>query len=182
MKSIILLLFSATALFGQESVLKLDPAHTQVDFTLSATLHTVHGTFKLKRGTVDYDLASGRASGELVIDAQSGNSGNASRDRKMHKEILESARYPEITFLPDHVTGSLAKASVHGAFRIHGADHEMTLVLRAVPDSGGMNVTTEFLVPYVSWGMKNPSTLFLRVGDQVTIDVHARGLLSEPRH
>lgn len=146
-----------------------------MQFTLSDVLHTVRGTFKLKRGTVRYDFTTGRSSGEIVIDAQSGDSGNQSRDRKMHKEILESVRYPDIAFLPDRVEGTLAKAKVHGIFRIHGQDHEMTLEVDTAPAGGQMNVTTQFVVPYVSWGMKNPSTLFLRVGDKVTIDVHARG-------
>ena len=45
----------------------------------------------------------------------------------------------------------------------------------AVPTNNGLDVTTHFSVPYVRWGMKNPSTLFLRVGDTVSIDVHAAG-------
>ena len=176
MKSTILILFSLTAaLFGQETVLELDPAQTQVQFTLSDVLHTVRGSFKLKRGTVRYDFATHKSSGEIVIDAQSGDSGSSARDKRMHKNILESDRYPEIAFVPDHVDGTLAKASVHGAFRIHGQDHEMTLMVATSPAGDHLNVVTGFSIPYVAWGMKNPSTLFLRVGDKVNIDVHAVG-------
>jgi hypothetical protein len=35
-------------------------------------------------------------------------------------------------------------------------------------------------MPYVKWGMKNPSTLLLRVSDQVEIDVHASGRVARP--
>lgn len=175
MKTIILTLLTLTpVLFAQETVLHLDPAQTQVQFTLSATLHTVHGSFKLKRGTVNYDLATGQCSGEIVIDAQSGNTDNESRDKKMHKSVLESERFPEIVFIPDHVEGTLAKASIHGMFRIHGRDHEMTVALSGVPKGDQMEVTTEFVVPYVAWGMKNPSTLFLRVGDKVNLEMRAQ--------
>jgi hypothetical protein len=38
-----------------------------------------------------------------------------------------------------------------------------------------ITATTHFAVPYVEWGMKNPSTLFLRVGDKVDIDLQAAG-------
>src|SRR5579883_3206629 len=111
MKSIVLLLLtSATGLFCQETVLELDPAQTQVQFTLNDVLHTVKGMFKLAHGTVHYDFATGKSSGEIVIDARSGQSGSEARDKRMHKIILESDRYPEIVFLPDRVEGTLANA------------------------------------------------------------------------
>jgi hypothetical protein len=162
---------------AQETALALDPAQTKVEFTLSDILHTVHGAFKLKRGTIRYDFASGKAAGEIVIDAQSGQSGSQARDQRMHKNILESDRFPEISFVPDRVSGVLSNATVHGTFRVHGKDHEMTMLVEAVPAGKGMEVKTQFVVPYVAWGMKNPSTFILRVGETVTINVHAIGLV-----
>src|SRR5579862_3219381 len=93
MKSTILIfLTTATVLLGQETVLELNPAQSRVEFTLSDVLHTVHGSFKLKRGTVHYDFATGKCSGEIVIDTQSGDSGSEARDKRMHHNILESDR------------------------------------------------------------------------------------------
>jgi polyisoprenoid-binding protein YceI len=169
------LLASAAGLFGQETVIELDPARTQVQFTLNDVLHTVKGSFQLTRGSVDYDLAAGRASGEIVIDARSGESGNAARDKRMHKTILESERYPEIAFVPDRVEGTLLKANMHGVFRIHGAAHEMTVTIKTQPDGDKVDVATQFVVPYVEWGMKNPSTLFLRCSDKVNINMRGVG-------
>jgi hypothetical protein len=37
---------------AQEFVVQLDLAQTKIEFTLGSTLHTVEGTFKLKRGTI----------------------------------------------------------------------------------------------------------------------------------
>lgn len=176
MKPGILILLTLTrTLFAQETVLALDPAQTQVQFTLSDVLHTVHGAFKLKRGTIHYDFTSGKASGEIVIDAQSGDSGLGARDKRMNKNVLESDKYPEIVFLPDHVEGTVAKATVHGTFRIHGADHEMTMVVAAVAAGSQLDIKTQFVVPYVQWGMKDPSTFILKVGDKVDIDIHSIG-------
>src|SRR5438552_18875149 len=81
---------------AQDQGLQLDAARTFVKFTLGDVLHTVHGTFQLKRGELQLQPASGKISGEIVVDAASGQSGSGSRDRKMHKEILESNRFPEI--------------------------------------------------------------------------------------
>jgi polyisoprenoid-binding protein YceI len=165
----------SAAAWGQEIVLNPDPAHTNVRFTLPATLHTVHGSFKLTRGTIRFDSATGKISGEVAVDAASGASGDDSRDRRMHKEILESAKYPEIVFTPDRVDGVVAphgasQIQVHGVFRIHGAAHEITLPVEVRIDNGQASARTNFTIPYVKWGMRNPSSLFLRVGDKVEIE------------
>ena len=99
----------APALRAQDSVITLDPATTEIDFTLAATLHTVHGTFKLKSGQIQWDSSTGRASGSIVIDATSGNTDNASRDKNMHTDILESVKFPEITFTPGQIKAAIPK-------------------------------------------------------------------------
>jgi hypothetical protein len=69
-------LLFAPRVFAQESVFILDPAKSTVEFTLGASLHTVHGTFKVKSGEIHFDPAKGTASGAIVVDALSGESGN----------------------------------------------------------------------------------------------------------
>src|ERR1700704_5708041 len=91
---------------AQEVAAQLDPAQTKIEFKLGSTLHTVEGTFKLKSGAIRFDPATGKMSGSIVVDATSGESGNGGRDRKMHREILESGKYPEIIFTPNEVKGT----------------------------------------------------------------------------
>jgi polyisoprenoid-binding protein YceI len=167
---------------AQKSDLALEfaPAQTTIHFTLGDILHTVAGAFNLKSGTVYFNPATGAIHGEILVDATSGNSGNSSRDGKMHKEILESARYREITFLPDRVEGKLeprgkSTIQVHGMFGIHGAEHEITIPVQVEMASDRWAAAAHFAIPYVQWGMKNPSTFILRVSQTVEIDVHATG-------
>jgi len=167
----------AAAFGAQEFTIDLDPAQMKVEYKLGATLHTVEGTFALKRGRVSFDPDSGRAAGELVVDATSGQSGNDSRDRNMHKSVLESERYPEIVFRPDRVEGKVAaqgrsQVQLHGTFTIHGTDHDMTVPIDVELADGRYTVTAHFQIPYVKWGMKNPSTFLLRVSDKVDLTVH----------
>src|SRR5947209_20481664 len=68
---------------ASEIVLGIDPAQSKVHWTLGTTLHTVHGTFAFKNGTFHLDPASGKAGGEIVVYATSGDSGNDGRDKKM---------------------------------------------------------------------------------------------------
>lgn len=168
----------------QETAFQLDPAQTSVKFTLGDVLHTVHGTFHLKRGALQLEAASGKMSGEIVVDAKSGESGSGMRDRKMHKEVLESERYPEIAFRPEKIEGTVAsqgKSSlkVQGMFSIHGVDREITVPAEVEMSADHWTATVHFTIPYAKWGMKNPSTLFLRVNDSVEIDLVAAGSVAK---
>lgn len=170
---------------AQDTAFRLDPAQTSVKFTVGDVLHTVHGTFQLKRGSLDFEPASGKVSGEIVVDAGSGDSGSGMRDHKMNKEVLESGRYPEIVFHPDRIEGTVAsqgKSSVrvHGMFNIHGVDREITVPAEVEMSADHWTSTVHFTVPYQKWGMKNPSTLFLRVNDFVEIDLMAAGSVVKP--
>ena len=176
MAAVFVLVISSVA---QEQTFQIDPSQSSVKFTLSDVLHTVHGSFVLKRGELQMQ-PTGKLSGEFVVDATSGKSGSGMRDRKMHKEVLESARYPEIDFRPDRFDGEVApqgKSSVmvHGMFSIHGTDREITVPAQVERDGDHWTANVHFTVPYAKWGMKNPSTLFLKVSDTVEIDLSAAG-------
>jgi polyisoprenoid-binding protein YceI len=170
----------AGAPVAHELLLQLDPARSGADITLTGNLHTVEGAFLLKRGAIHFDPATGRASGEVVFDATSGKTGNSSRDHKMHKDVIESERYPEIVFRPDRADGELAASGastlqVHGMFTMHGAEHEVTFPVEVTFAGSAWTAKASFQVPYVRWGMKNPSKLFLRVDDAVQVQFHASG-------
>ncbi len=170
------------AAVAQEEVFEIQPAQSHVTFTLGDVLHTVHGTFQLKSGTIRFDRSTGAASGQLVVDATSGNSGSTARDHKMHKDVLESAKYPEIVLNVQHVTGTLPTAGtttlqIDGSMTLHGQAHPMTLSVPVQVNGDQAAADVNFDVPYVKWGLKNPSTLFLRVNQDVQISVHAVGKL-----
>lgn len=177
---------SARATANQKTLaLQFDPNQTSIAFTLGDVLHTVRGTFRAKRGSLNFDPASGNLSGDIVVDARSGESGNGMRDRKMHREILESEQYPEITFRPYRIDGTIVTAGkssvrIHGVFGIHGTDHEITIPAQVEMFPDRWTAALHFSIPYVKWGMKNPSTLFLRVSESVDIDMNATGTITRP--
>jgi polyisoprenoid-binding protein YceI len=164
----------------REISLNVAPAKTSVNFTLGDVLHTVHGSFNVKSGNVHFEPASNKISGDILVDAASGHSGSDGRDKKMYSEVLESARYPEIAFRPDRIEGRVADLGastilVHGMFSIHGAEHEMTIPVQVKMGQGWWTAVLNFEVPYVKWGMKNPSTFLLRVDQSVDIKIQASG-------
>ena len=91
----------------------------------------------------------------------------------------------EVTFLPDRVDGKVAPQGkstiqVHGSFGVHGATHEIVIPVQVAMASGGWTAHAHFTIPYIQWGLKNPSTFILHVSKTVDIDVQASGGISAP--
>lgn len=168
---------------GQEFTVELNPAETAISFTLHATMHTVHGTFKLKSGSIRFNPSTGTASGLVVVDVTSGDTGNDGRDRKMHREVLESSKYPEATFSPTRVSGQFSSkesstVQLSGLFRLHGSDHPITLSFPVQLEGNAVRTSTHLVIPYVAWGLKNPSTFVLRVSDKLDLEIKTSGRLA----
>jgi polyisoprenoid-binding protein YceI len=180
---VLLALLSGKFAQAQQKTFTLDPAQTKVNFTVDSTFHTVHGDFRLKRGLIQFDNATGVAGGELVVDAASGESGSDGRDKKMHKDILESPKYSDIVFTPQHIKGTVATegksaVEVEGILIMHGKSKPVTMPLEVQMQGGTGSAEGSFSVKYKEWGMKNPSTFVLRVNEKVEIYVHAVGRLA----
>lgn len=162
----------------------LKPENAKIRWTLSDVLHTVNGTFNMKHGAIDFDPETGKASGQVVVDVTSGNSGSDARDHRMHANVLESARYPEATFTPDRIEGMLSlpgtsDVKVHGVFAIHGASHEVTMATHVTITSDQLQATLSFEIPYVAWGMKDPSNIFLKVNKTVPMSIEITGSMQK---
>jgi polyisoprenoid-binding protein YceI len=164
----------------------LDPQKTEIHWTLNGSIHTVHGTFRLKGGALVLDPATGKADGQILVDVTTGESGDKSRDNKMQREVLDSQKYPEAFFHPVKFSGSLQpgaaqNVTVDGIFNIHGQDHPLTLQLQIQRNGQTATAKTHFVVPYVQWGMKDESTFVFRVAKQVDVDVTAYATLEDAK-
>jgi polyisoprenoid-binding protein YceI len=187
LRHIVLLIAAATFVASvgqaQQKTFMLDPAQTKVNFSVGSTLHAVHGNFRLKHGSIQFDSTTGAAGGELVVDSASGESGSDGRDKRMHKDILESPKYTDIVFTPQHVKGPLANegkssVEVEGILTMHGKSKRVIIPLEVQLQNGTGSADGGFSVKYQEWGMKNPSTFILRVNDTVHIHVHAVGKIT----
>lgn len=161
----------------------LDPKTTEITFFLKATGHGVNGTLYLEQGEVRFDLDRGTASGEVTIDARRAETGNSKRDKTMHRKVLESEAHPKLALRVTGLEGQLAARgsstlTLAGTLAIHGDEHPMSLPLEIERDGDEISVTTTFVVPYVDWGMRRPSFLFLKVAPEVVVRVAATGQLN----
>jgi len=165
-----------------ERTLTLDPAATTVEWTLGATLHTVAGGARLVEGMLRFDADSGAASGEIVVDAKSASTGLALRDRNMHRDVLESGRHPRIVYRAERLRvlrrdAAGAEIELEGVLEMHGKRRPLVLPTRIAARGGRIAIETSFRVPYVEWGMQDPSTLVLRVDRFVDVRVRSEGTI-----
>ncbi|MBI2214659.1 MAG: YceI family protein [Acidobacteria bacterium] len=166
-----------------ERTLTLDPAASRVDFRLGATGHDVEGSFRVEGGSLTFDDATGAMSGEIRVDAKSARTGNGSRDKTMHGDVLESVRFPLFTFKAQKLEGHVADAGtsqvkLHGVLSIHGAEHAFVMPASVDVKDSKVSATSTFAIPFIEWGMHDPSLLFLRVKKSVAVTVTANGTLS----
>lgn len=166
----------------QEITFSVDPAQSKVHFMVDTTLHTVHGTFTLKNGAIHFDPETGKAAGEIVVFAASADSGNSSRDEKLHKEVLECAKYPDAIFRPTQIEGKISAfgssdVKLYGTFVLHGGSHDIVVPVHAELHGDSWKGTGKFDIPYVQWGLKNPSNFVLKVQPVVNVDLDMTGSL-----
>lgn len=160
-------------------VLRFDPAATTIRFTLGATLHTVEGTAPLTSGTVTLDPTNLTVTGALIVDARAVATGSNGRDEDMHAKVLESGRFATIELRPERLVGRLpddgSEGSVElvGRFLLHGAEQPLRFPLTVRRAGPTWQLDGSFTVPYVAWGLRDPSKLFLRVDPHVTVTVRA---------
>jgi polyisoprenoid-binding protein YceI len=158
-----------------------DPQSTQIHFKVVSLLRDVRGTFQFKGGALAIDPDSTLAQGELLVDATTGRTGNAARDRELRDEVLETGRYPSIFFHAEHLRGLVPKSDgssdviAEGMLTIHGTDHPMQMKVHLIRVGNVLSATTHFNVPYVEWGMKSPHGTLFRLSKIVQVDVNAKG-------
>lgn len=160
--------------------LRLEPDATAIAFTLGATLHEVQGELRLVGGELRFDTDTGEASGELVVDATSARTGLGARDRTMHGDVLESGRHPRIVFRAERLSVLRrdtrgADVELAGRLEMHGQQRPLVLPARLELAGDRVAIEAGFRVPYVDWGMQDPSTFLLRVDRFVDVTVSAGG-------
>jgi polyisoprenoid-binding protein YceI len=169
-------LLCATVALAQHQALTLNPDSSDVKFTLASNHDTTNGT-------IDFDRNSLKMSGLVVVAAGSGNTGSSGRDKKMTTEVLEAAKFAEVTFVPQSYQGSIAPAGdstiqVTGIFTLHGTAHDLTVPMQIHIEGARCTAKTHFEVPFVEWGLKDPSWFVLKVAKQADVDLSLVGSLS----
>jgi polyisoprenoid-binding protein YceI len=173
----------ASLAVAQHQTFSVNPDASQVAFALGGSGHHVQGSFHVQSGSIDFDRAAARISGSVVVAAGSGNSGEPARDKKMNADVLDVAHFSEVSFAPRSYQGTIAAAGdstiqVTGVFTLHGTPHDLTVPMQIHIEGANCTAKTHFTVPYVKWGLKDPSIFILKVAKEVDIDLTLAGRVS----
>ena len=167
---------------AQQQNFTVNPAASEISFQLGGNTHAVHGSFHVKSGSVTFDNSTRAIGGKIMVDPLSGESGNGGRDQKMKKDVLEASRFTEISFEPRSFQGTVAATGdstvqVTGIFNLHGSSHDLTVPMHLHIEGNHVTAQTSFIVPYVQWGLKDPSIFMLKVAKEVGIELKLDGQL-----
>jgi hypothetical protein len=187
MKSFAVLAFAvilAPAAFAQHQTFAVNPDASEVKITLNTTHEVVNGTFHIRSGSIEFDPSASKMSGSIVVLAGSGKTGNDSRDKKMNKDILKVDQYTTVSFSPRIYTGTIAPSGdstiqVSGVFALLDNPHNLTIPMQIHMDGPKATARAQFVVPYVQWGLKNPSFMFWKAANDVAIDLNLIGQVSK---
>jgi polyisoprenoid-binding protein YceI len=173
----------ATVAFAQHQTFTVNPDSSHVAFSLGGNTHHVDGTFHVQSGMIDFDRGAQTISGSVVVAAGSGDSGDRSRDKKMNSDVLDVMHFADVSFVPKSYQGAIAPSGdstiqVTGVFTLHGTPHDLTVPMQIRIDGTALTAKTHFAVPYVQWGLKDPSIFILKVAKVVDIDLALAGSLS----
>lgn len=174
----------APAAFAQHQAFVVNADASEVKIELKTTHELVTGTFHVQSGSIDFDRGTARMSGSVVVLAGSGKTGNDSRDKKMNKDILKVEQYATVSFEPKTYTGAIAPSGdstiqVTGIFTLLGTPHEITVPMLVHFDGASATAKAHFVVPYVQWGLKNPSFMIWKADNDVAIDLNLVGAISK---
>ena len=141
------------------------------------------GGFRSFSGTIQVDPETNKASGRIVLDATSTETGNPRRDFKMHEKVLESRNYPDFIFGVERISGSLhrtgrSEVQLHGYLEMHGTRRPLDLPATVLVEGNRVQANASLTIPYLEWGLKDPSFFVLRVEKEVRVTVKAVGRLA----
>ncbi len=175
---------AAPLAMAQATTWAVDPAHSEVDFSIKHMgLTNVRGHFSNIKGTIVYDAANvAKSSVNVTIDATTVDTGGGQRDGHLKTaDFFDVATYPTATFVSTSVTKKGTHLEVAGNLTLHGVTKPVVLDVEggATMESPmdhkqhtGYSATTTIHRTDFGIGTKFPTAM---LGDDVplTIDLEA---------
>jgi polyisoprenoid-binding protein YceI len=125
-------LAAVSSLSAQTTQWKIDPAHSEADFSIKhLAISTVHGSFRSVSGVINLDPAHvDKSSVDASIDVTGVDTGVAARDTHLKSpDFFDTAKYPTMTFKSTAVARAGDHYNVTGDLLLHGVTKSVVLAL-----------------------------------------------------
>jgi polyisoprenoid-binding protein YceI len=144
-----------------------------------ARTSTVTGQMVLVTGPSGLELQGANFSADISklhsTDANATH-GNAVRDNFVARIYLETAVYPEATFVAKTTAlgsaTSPAAVTVAGTFTVHGVTHDVSIPLQVTQNGDRLEVVGSFQIHYQDYKVDIPSVPFTSAAADATVEVH----------
>lgn len=166
------------------------PEASFISYFLAGNIHDTLGYVRTMQGSASAAIAAdGRlkaATVQFTFAAKEMNSDDEARDKRMYKKFMEVHIYPEISYQgrsagtgleqTEALIGATKEQPVAfdlaGTLVIHGVTREITIPVTVYPDNGLLITEGKTTLQLPDFNIKNPSWLFMRTEDLVTIEFH----------
>ena len=175
-----ILALAAPLAFAQTSTWTSDPAHSEVDFSIShLTVSNVHGRFGHVTASIAYDEADvTKSTVNATIDVSGVDTGEDARNNHLKSpDFFDAAANPTATFTSTSVAKTDNGLIINGNLTLHGVTKPVVLHAEGPrgPAPGmdhkphaGFSATTTVKRTDFGIGAKFPSTV---VGEEVKLDI-----------
>ena len=189
---VLALLFGSTgvAFAASYEIVPGDP--NEVTFVSKAPLETFDGSTKQIRGHIEIDpqALGDSITVEVSVDLKSLDTGIELRNQHMRENHLHTDKHPDVVFRGAHVVGDRPSSlspgaptalTLAGSFSLHGVTKrvELPVVLTLHPETGAIDVTSEFVVYLADYDIPRPKMLFVKLDEKQTVTFHAVAMPKE---
>lgn len=162
------------------TLFKLDAKGSKVGFDGSSSLHDFTGATTALKGEVEFrlDAPADAPRAFVEVDARTLDTGNSSRDKDMHHDCLESAKWTTMQFkiesLADLKTESATRfqARARGTFTCHGRERKVEAPFKAeLSGAAGLRIEGELRIKMSDFGITPPTALggLIKTHDDVRV-------------
>jgi polyisoprenoid-binding protein YceI len=167
------LLVAAAGLFAQTKSVDVIKDESSITYRLSHPMHHIEATSKDGWFRVEIDPAKKEIkSVSAQVDVMTFDGGNSNRDSHA-MEVIESIKYPDVTFSSIAVTHSADSILVTGKLTFHGVTQEVLMKGVAKWGDHKLDVDGGFDLSLTAFKIERPALLMVPVDDALKFSLKA---------
>jgi polyisoprenoid-binding protein YceI len=171
--SLLSVLVAVAAASGQTKAVEALKDESTITYRINHTLHHIEATSKDGWFRVELDPSKKEIKSVTAqVDVMTFDSGNSNRDSHA-MEVVESIKYPDVTFASTSVTQTGDSISVTGKLTFHGVTKDIVMTGEAKWTQNKLEVHGSFELSITAFKIERPALLMIPVDDALKFTLHA---------